>query len=132
MPRQSGAWNLTSSKTVSPDLEVLASAANADITADVVLDASTVTPDTDGVLRLVAGTPLSKNANNQYEKFTGAGGQVCRGILCETIEFPDNSAAADAPSAMWYHGQVFRSDRIVGWATQSAAIKAALPTCVFV
>jgi hypothetical protein len=32
---------------------------------------------------------------------------------------------------MWHHGQWFRADRIIGWAAESTAIKAALPTCKF-
>lgn len=133
MPRQAGAWNIATARSTGPDLEVLASGANADIQASIVLDASTVALDTDGVRRLVAGTPVSKNVNNQYEKFTAAAGQVCRGVLSETIEFPNASAAADAPASMWYHGNVFRADRIVGWATPAiqTAVKAALPTCTF-
>jgi hypothetical protein len=130
---QGGAWNIRTSRTRQADLEVLKSSVNADYMVPIVLDASTVAPATDGVRRLKAGTLLSKNVNNQYERFTGAAGQVVRGVLATTHEFPDNLAHSDAQSQMWNHGQVFRVDRIVDWATAgiAAAARAALPTCRF-
>jgi|SRR3954451_2032649 hypothetical protein len=127
------AFNIrTSTQTIKPDLEILVNAVNVDVAPTVVLDASSVAPDpTTGELVLVAGTILSKNANNQYERFDAGVGQVIRGILAHTVKFPDNTAKSDTPAAMWNHGQWFRSDRIVGWATHQAALKAALPTCKF-
>jgi hypothetical protein len=53
------------------------------------------------------------------------------GILCRTERFPDGTIKSDLPSAMWCHGQWFRPDRIVDWATLGTDIKAALPTCKF-
>lgn len=226
---QGGAWNTRTSKQTSADLEVLKHQVNADYMIPIVLDASTVEPDTDGVRRLVAGTLLSKNSNNQYERYTGASAadevdtltvdatagdytiaadingdtevtdpiafdavaadivtalealanittvtvtgtgpftitvtdpadqdvtftidetgltgtatiekattgdidQTIRGVLATTHEFPDNLSHSDEPSQMWNHGQVFRSDRIVDWATHGTAARAALPTCRF-
>lgn len=128
---QGGAWNIRTSRQTAADLEVLKSHVNADYMVSVVLDASTVAADTDGVRRLKAGTLLSKNVNNQYERFTAAAGQVIRGVLATTTEFPDDQAHADAQSQMWNHGQVFRADRIVDWVTHGAAARAALPTCRF-
>jgi hypothetical protein len=127
------AWNIRTSRQINPDLEILVNQVNVDVAASVVLDASAVTPDgTTGERVLVAGTPLSKNAtSNQYERYTKAAGQVCRGILSATIRFPDGTAQSDSPATMWAHGQWFRSDRIVDWATLQADIKAALPTCKF-
>lgn len=128
---QGGAWGQSTSRQRAADLEVLRSKANADLMVSIVLDSSAVAADTDGVLRLKAGTLLSKNASNQYERFTGAAGQVIRGVLATTHEFPDNTSKSDAQSQMWNHGQQFRADRIVDWATQGAAARAALPTCQF-
>src|SRR5881409_1077982 len=93
---QGGAWNIRTSRVRGVDLEVLKSSVNADYMVPIVLDASAVAPDTDGVRRLKAGTLLSKNVNNQYERFTAAAGQVVRGVLATTHEFPDNLAHSDA------------------------------------
>lgn len=126
------AFMIRSSKTITPDLEILVQQVNVDVAASVVLDASTVTPDgVTGDRILKAGTPLSKNVSNQYERYTKGAGQVCRGILAHTVVFPDGTAKSDSPAAMWHHGQWFRSDRILDWATLQADIKAALPTCKF-
>jgi hypothetical protein len=127
------AFNISTSKTLTPDLEILVNQVNVDVAASIVLDAATVAPDaTTGERVLKAGTPLSKNAvSKQYERYTKAAGQVCLGILSATVRFPDGTAKSDAPAAMWHHGQWFRSDRIVDWATLSADIKSALPTCKF-
>jgi len=126
------AWNIRTSKQLSPDLEILVHQVNVDVAASVVLDASAVTVDANNELTLVAGTPLKK-VGNQYAKWVTADGTTnpIRGILSATIRFPDNTSKSDAPAAMWCHGQWFRSDRIVGWADDQAAIKAALPTCKF-
>lgn len=145
MAIQSGAWNLRTSRTVTPDLEVLRSTVNSDVTASIVLDSSAVAVDPiDGVRRIIAGSPLTKNANNQYELYTGTAAQRTAGgvmgILCETVELPDDQPHADAPMAMWCHGQWFRPDRIVGWAAApadagsasiGADVRAGLPTCKF-
>ena len=127
------AWNIRTSRQVSPDLEILVHQVNVDVAASIVLDATAVAPDgVTGERVLKAGTILSKNAtSNQYERFTGGGGQVIRGILAHTVRFPDGTAKSDAPAAMWNHGQWFRADRIVDWATHQAALKTALPTCKF-
>lgn len=133
MPRQSGAWNIRTSRQTAPDLEVLASPANADLQVSIVLDATAVASGNDGSRTLVAGTLLSKNGvSEQYERFTGAGGQVIRGVLSETIQFPDGTSKSDAPASMWNHGQEFRSDRIVDFEDHGAAAATALPTCRFV
>lgn len=128
---QGGAWNIRTSRTRSADLEVLKSHVNADYMIPIVLDASTVAADGTGLRKLKAGTLLSKNVSNQYERFTAVAGQIIRGVLSTTHEFPDALAHSDAQSQMWNHGQVFRADRIVDWVTHGAAARAALPTCRF-
>lgn len=99
--------------------------------ASIVIDASTVASTTDGVRKLKGGTLLSKNANGQYERFTGAGGQAVKGVLAYDVEVFDESANSDVPAAMFFHGCVFRADRIVDFGTHGAAARAALPTCRF-
>jgi hypothetical protein len=127
------AWNIRTSKQVSPDLEILVNQVNVDVAASVVLDATAVAPDgTTGERTLVAGTPLKKDAaSKQYVRWVTGDTDPIRGILAHTVRFPDGTAKSDSPAAMWNHGQWFRADRIVGWATDQAAIKAALPTCKF-
>jgi hypothetical protein len=127
------AFNIRTSKQMTPDLEILVHQVNVDVAASVVLDATAVAPDgTTGERILKAGTLLSRNATSkQYERFTAAGGQAIRGVLAHTVRFPDGTAKSDAPAAMWHHGQWFRSDRIVDWATHQAAARTALPTCKF-
>lgn len=128
------AFNIRTSKQVSADLEILVNQVNVDVAASIVLDATAVAPDGAGERTLVAGTPLKKNATSkQYERWVTADGTTnpIRGILSRTVRFPEGTAKSDTPVAMWHHGQWFRSDRIVGWATDQAAIRAALPTCKF-
>jgi hypothetical protein len=129
------AWNIRTSKQMSPDLEILVNQVNVDVAASIVLDATAVAPDgVTGERTLVAGTPLRKDTvSKQYKRWVTADGTTdpIRGILAHTVRFPDGTAKSDAPAAMWGHGQWFRSDRIVGWAGDQAAIRAALPTCKF-
>jgi hypothetical protein len=129
------AWNIRTSKQVTPDLEILVNQIGVDVAASVVLDATAVAPDgVTGERTLVAGTPLKKNAvSKQYERWVTADGTTnpIRGILAHTVRFPEGTTKSDTPAAMWHHTQWFRSDRIVGWATDQAAIRAALPTCKF-
>jgi hypothetical protein len=124
------AWNIRTSRSVGVDLEILVNAVNVDVAASVVLDASAVVADpVTGELKIVAGTPLAKSGN-QYVPCP-ADGTGCLGILARTEVFPDNTSQSDLPSAMWHHGQWFRSDRIVNWTTNQANVRAALPTCKF-
>jgi hypothetical protein len=128
------AWNIRTSRTMTPDLEILVNQVNVDVAASVVIDATSVAPDGNGDRTLVAGTPLRKDTvTKQYKRWVTADGTTdpIRGILAHTVRLPDGTAQSDVPAAMWAHGQWFRSDRIVGWATDQAAIKAALPTCKF-
>lgn len=125
------AWNIRTSSVTSADLDIFLLWPNDQGFLSIVLDASAVTADTDGVLRLRAGTPLFKNGSNQYARFTGGAGQTCQGILTRTIEFPDNTAKSDAPAEMAFHSEVFRADRIIDFGTLGATIRAALPRCDF-
>jgi hypothetical protein len=127
-------WNIRTSKQITPDQEILVNQVNVDVAASVVLDATAVAPDGNGDRILKAGTPITKDAvSSQYRRWVTADATSppVRGILAHTVRFADGTAKSDAPAAMWHHGQWFRSDRIVGWATDQAAIRAALPTCKF-
>ena len=127
------AWNIRTAKSMTPDLEILVNQVNVDVAASVVIDATAVAPDgVTGERVLKAGTLLSKNAtSNQYERFTATAGQTIRGVLAHTVRLPDGTSKSDLPAAMWHHGQWFRTDRIVDWATHGPAARTALPTCKF-
>jgi hypothetical protein len=126
------AWGVSVSRQgITPELEIFKLPPNEQGFRSIVVDASTIAPDADGRLKLVAGTAMSKNINNQYERFTGAAGQVCKGILSRTIEVPDNTAQSDVPAELAFHSEVFRADRIVDFATLGAQLRTALPTCLF-
>lgn len=114
--------------------EILKFPAGFDAIPSVVLDASTVASASAGApidRVLKAGTLLSKNVNNQYERYTGASGQAIKGVLAYDVEFADGSANSDTPAAMFYHDCVFRADRIVDFATHGPAARAALSSCKF-
>lgn len=127
------AWNIRVSRQgVTAELEIFKFPPNAQGFASIVLDAGAVAADVNGKRSLKAGTLLSKNTTtNQYERFTGAGGQVVRGVLAHSVDFPDATAKSDAPAALAFHGEVFRADRIVDFGTHGAAARTALPTCRF-
>jgi len=78
---------------------------------------------------LTGGTTPSVAVGTTTQGTEGA--QTILGVLATTHEFPDNLTHADAQSQMWNHGQVFRADRIVDWATYGSAARTALPTCRF-
>lgn len=127
------AYNIRTTRQVSPDLEILVQQNAVDVAPSIVLDASLATVDVaDGKLKMKAGTPLKK-VGNQYGPWIGGtdDGSLIMGILNRTEVFPDNTSKSDIASAMWNHTQWFRADRIIGWATYAAAIRAALPTCKF-
>lgn len=66
------AWNIRTSKQIAADREILVHQVNVDVAASIVIDASTVEPDVNGDRILVAGTPMFKNSNNQYQRYTGS------------------------------------------------------------
>jgi hypothetical protein len=66
------AYYLTvTSTTPAPPLEVLAYGHNSYLKTSIVIDASTIGLNSDGVRELLPGTLLTKNANNQYQRYTG-------------------------------------------------------------
>lgn len=67
------AFNITGPTTTKGGyVEILKFPVGDQAMASIVLDASTVAPDASGNRILKGGTLLSKNSNNQYERFTGA------------------------------------------------------------
>ncbi len=50
------AFNIRTSKQITPDLEVLVNAVNVDVAASIIVDASTVAPDGNGDRKLRSGS----------------------------------------------------------------------------
>ena len=98
--------------------------------ASIVLDASTVS-EVSGVRKLVAGTLLAKNANSQYQQYSGPSSVPVAGVLAYDVEFFDSTGNSDTPAAMFFHEAVFRADRIVQYNTYGAEAKHWLFTCRF-
>lgn len=124
------------SRQTLPKPEILSYPLETTVIDSVVVNATGITPDASGPYAgrryLLAGTILSKRGDNQYERYTGAGGQNVAGILFDTVEFADQSEASDEPVAMVRRNVSFRADKIVDYATHEVALKAALTTCEFV
>lgn len=119
-----------------PKPEILDYPLETNVIDSVVVNATGVVADVSGPYinrrYLVAGTVLSKRPDNQYERYTAAAGQAVAGILYDTVEFADGTDVSDEPVAMLRRNVSFDSTKIVDYATYSAAIKAALPSCEFV
>jgi hypothetical protein len=123
-------------RDVLPKPEILSYPLETTVIDSVVVNATGVAADTSGPYLgrryLLAGTILSKRGDNQYERYTAAGGQTVAGILFDTVEFADGTDASDEPVAMLRRNVSFNSTKIVDYATYSVAVKAALPSCEFV
>jgi hypothetical protein len=98
----------------------------------VVLNATGVTPDAGtaytGRRYLLAGTPVVKRGDGQWEQLTNPATQTGEvAILFRTTEFADGTDKSDKPVAIidgGANGTDFDKSKIVGWATDtiSAAI----------
>lgn len=122
-------FGLTRSAQQAGYSEILKFPSGLEAIASIVIDSSTVASAGDGTRKLAAGTLLRKNGNNQYERFTGTG--TIAGVLAYDVEVGGTEAGWDTPAAMFFHGCVFRADRIVDFGTHGAAARTALPTCRF-
>ena len=119
-----------------PKPEILKYPLETNVIDHAVINATGVVADASGPYQgrryLLAGTILSKRGDNQFERFTAAGGQAVAGILFDTVEFADNSEASDEPAAYLRRNVSFDSTKIIDFATHQAALVAALPTCEFI
>lgn len=119
-----------------PKPEILSYPLETNVIDSVVVNATGISADASGPYAgrryLLAGTILSKRGDNQYERYTGAGGQNVAGVLFDTVEFGDQTDASDEPVAMVRRNVSFKSEKIVDFATHEAALRAALTTCEFV
>lgn len=125
-----GAWGVTRSFQESPALEILKFPAGLDAIMSVVVDASEVSEDVDGNRKLAAGTLLTgPNGSDKYEPYAGTGDVM--GVLADDTMFATGNEQGDQPVAMFFHGCVFRSDRIVNFNAYETAARADLSTCRF-
>jgi hypothetical protein len=100
----------------------------------VVINATGVVADVSGPYTgrryLLAGTPLAKRGDGQYEQLTDPTTQTgAKAILWRTVEFADGTDKSDRPYAIVdgsVNGTDFDRTKIVGWATDT--ISAALCT----
>lgn len=126
-------FGLTRSNQQAGYSEILKFPSGLEAIASIVIDSSTVASAGDGRRVIKGGTLLSKNVNNQYERYTGASGQAVKGVLAYDVEVGGTDSGWDSQAAMFFHGCVFRADRIVDFGTGAiaTAARAALPTCRF-
>src|ERR1700754_4480871 len=110
-----------------PKPEILSYPLETTVIDSIVLNATGVVADASGPYvgrrYLYAGTILSKRVDNQYERYTGGGGQNIAGILFDTVEFADGTDASDEPVAMVRRNVSFQSAKIIDYATYSVALK---------
>jgi len=94
----------------------------------VVVNATGVVADASGPYEgrryLLAGTPLCKRGDGQYEQYTDAVGQsdTDLAILFRTTEFADGTDKSDTPVAILdasVNGVDFDRTKIIGWATDT-------------
>lgn len=118
-----------------PKPEILMYALHTPVLDSAVINATGVVADASGPYTgrryMLAGTILSKRVDNQYERYTAAAGQAVAGILYDTVEFADGTDSSDKPVAFLRRGVEFDKTKIIDYATYTAALAAALPTCEF-
>jgi hypothetical protein len=123
-------------KTV--EKEVLVFPAGLDAIQSVVLSASGVaalpsaTTGYAGKLGLLAGTILKKVSGDGQDRYTAYNGTgTPEGVLGDNIYFFDNTHASDRAADMLFHGCVFDTNKLIGYAGNETAVKNALATCKF-
>ena len=92
----------------------------------VVINATGVVADASGPYvgrrYLLAGTPLHKRGDGQYEQYSDAATQTPSAILLRTVEFADGTDKSDRPYAVIdssVSGTDFDKSKIIGWATDT-------------
>lgn len=117
------------------DPEPLLFATGLDAIKSAVVRAASVTPDSTGLRRLLAGTLLMKGSVNGpngkplWEEYKGTG--TIEGVLEQSISFIGGDANANKEVAVLYHDCVFRMSGIVNYSLYGNAAKTALTTCKF-
>jgi hypothetical protein len=117
------------------DKEILKYLTGLEAIKNVVLDSTQVTVGADARYVLEAGTVLVTGAGGLVKPAPASGVLAADviGILTHTIEFfyPVEAGVTDEPAAAYFHECVFDSSKLIGYSGNAAAIKAALPTCLF-
>lgn len=110
------AFNIRTSRTVGADLEILVNQIGVDVAQSIVLDASAVVPDpVTGERKLVAGTPLVKNLNNQYMAYNGA-----------TADPVVQQIVVDGTGGQWVPTHAANAAAALDWDASEAEVEAAL------
>ena len=118
------------------DKEILKHFTGLEAIRNVVIDSTQVAVDpTSGRYVLEAGTVLVKQGANKVKPAPSSGAAQADivGILSHTVEFfyPPEANVTDEPAAAIFHGAVFDIPKLVNYSGNAAAVKAALPTCLF-
>ena len=133
-------FNTKRGPAVVVEKEILRSAAGITDIKSMVVDATTVAqnPASSGRFILEAGTVMVKIPSSSKIAPAGAGIVAADvvGILGHTREFYlgdgiTAGAHADEPVPVLHHGCDFNVSKLVGYTGNEAAVKAALPTCIF-
>lgn len=130
------AWNVTRTlgRVALPQPELLKWPLSHARIPSVVINATGVVADVSGPYEgrryLLAGSPLHKRGDGQYELLTDPATQTgAKAILFRTTEFADGTDKSDKPVAILdgsVNGTDFDKSKIIGWATDT--ISAALCT----
>lgn len=123
------AWNVTRSlgRIALPQPELLKWPLSHARIPSVVVNATGVVADVSGPYigrrYLLAGTPLAKRGDGQYEQLTDPTTQTgAKAILFRTVEFADGTDKSDKPVAILdagVNGTDFDRAKIVGWNTDT-------------
>ncbi len=129
------AWNKTRTATFF-DKEILKYFGGSEVTKNVVIDSTSITPLGDGRVLLEAGQVLSwvGAINGKVRPADGDDAQAeIAGILTHTVEFfyPNSDSKTDEPAAVYFVDAHFSIPKLVGYTPIAAAVKAALPSCRF-
>lgn len=121
------AWNVTRTlgRVALPQPELLKTPLSHARIPSVVINATGVVADVSGPYEgrryLLAGTPLAKRGDGQWEKLTDTTTQTGeKAILFRTTEFADGTDKSDKPVAILdskVNGTDFDKSKIIGWAT---------------
>lgn len=118
------------------DKEILKYPTGLEATKNIVIDSTTVTASADSRYILEAGTVICKIAASTKVRAAAASGELQAdivGILTHTVEFfyPTEANVTDEPAAVFFHSAIFDTTKLVNYSSNAAAVKGALPTCLF-
>ncbi len=128
------AWRKLRSATFY-DKEILKYLTGLEAIKNAVIDSTQVTVNTDSRYVLEAGQVLVTGTGGLVKPAAATGVLAADviGILTHTVEFfyPVQAGVTDEPAAAYFHQCVFDTTKLLGYSGNAAAIKSALPTCLF-